>query len=61
MSSPSPDPTPPPTPLPPNAALMPDGSVKFCGVLVDPPWPADEGEYPCRLTPGHEGMCEFDV
>ena len=52
----SPDPTPSPTPLPPNAALMPDGSIKFCGVLVRP----GVADKPCVLSPGHDGECVFN-
>lgn len=41
--------------LPPNAALMADGSVKYCGVLVRP----GQADKPCVLTPGHEGGCVY--
>lgn len=44
--------------LPANAATLPDGSVKYCGVLVDA---GGENETPCVLDPGHDGGCSFEV
>jgi hypothetical protein len=33
---------------------MPDGSERFCGVLV-----LGGEEYPCVLEQGHDGFCDF--
>lgn len=43
--------------LPANAARLPDGSVKYCGVLV---YGSGHAEKPCVLEPGHDGGCVFN-